>query len=186
LLDYPKQIWCSPECREAIAIAHHRKNQANREKAVRKAQRAQKRQHARQKREFYDKDIKTRREAAVRAFNAYIRLRDREMPCISCGAEAGTYKLTAGHFITAGSCTALRFDERNVFGQCWWNCNRNKSGNITGYRLGIRKRFGEEEGQKLLDFLEGPQPTINITAEWYKEIEEKYRKKIKQIQENGK
>ena len=147
-----------------------------------KGKRLQKKQHTKQKREFYENDIKTRREAAVREFNKYIRLRDQGLACISCGAPPGTYKLTAGHFITAGSCSALRFDERNCHGQCWWNCNRNKSGNITGYRLGILERFGEKEGNKILEYLEGPQPTINITVDWYRGIEETYKAKCKELE----
>jgi hypothetical protein len=144
--------------------------------------RERKREAKRQKREFKQRDIVVRRNAAIREFNRYIRLRDAHLPCISCGALPGTFKLTAGHYITAGSCSALRFDEQNVHGQCWWNCNRNKSGNITKYREGIIKRFGELEGSRMLEHLEGPQPTINITVDWYREIEETYKAKCKELE----
>lgn len=147
--------------------------------------RERKREAKRKKREYRKNDIRVRREAAIKEFNRYIRLRDANLPCISCGALPGTFKLTAGHYITAGSCSALRFDEQNVHGQCWWNCNRNKSGNIVKYREGIIKRFGELEGNRMLEYLEGPQPTINITVDWYREIEKTYKAKCEELEKQA-
>ena len=178
--DVPQYVqWCSPQCQEKLALHKLSQVRKERERAERKAKNAA---FKKLKREHRQNDRRIRREAAIREFNRYIRLRDKDKPCISCGARAGTYKLTCGHFITAGSCSALRFDPRNAHGQCWWNCNRNKSGNITGYRKGLLERFGQEEGAKLLEFLEGPQPTINITAEWYREIEQTYKEKCREIE----
>ena len=136
-----------------------------------------------EKRKFYGNDIKTRREAATREFNRFIRLRDREQPCISCGTTKGV-KYDAGHYISAGSCTALRFDERNVSKQCSFYCNHSLSGNRGGYREGILKRYGQE----CLDYLEGPQPIIKITVDFYRGIEIEYKAKCKELtnyRENG-
>ena len=86
----------------------------NREKGRKKLQAEKKRKHSRQKREFYENDIKTRRQQAVYWFNRFIRLRDCGQACISCGKPPNDGRFDAGHYITAGSCSALRFDEQNV------------------------------------------------------------------------
>lgn len=133
---------------------------------------------AKKKKAFYEKDIKTRREAAVKYFNRYILLRDKDKGCVSCGNTNPAIKYDAGHYVPAGSCTALRFDERNVHKQCSQYCNVHRSGNRVPYAKAIAAMYGQE----VLDFLDGEQPTVKITAEFYQEIEDKYKKKIKEIQ----
>jgi hypothetical protein len=83
-------------------------------------------------------------------FNAFIRKRDKSMPCISCDALAGTYKLTAGHFWPT-TYQFLRFDEDNVHSQCWFNCNKNKHGNVNEYRIRLIKKIGLERVEYLDD-----------------------------------
>ena len=80
-----------------------------------------------------------------KVFNAYIRERDKLRPCISCNAKAGTYRITAGHYYPAGSYKNVRFDEKNVWGQCWFNCNKNRHGNLAEYRIKLIERIGIEE-----------------------------------------
>jgi len=58
-------------------------------------------------------------------FNKYIRLRDKNKPCISCGAKEGTYTLTAGHYFPSTN-KSVTFNEDNLHGQCWFNCNSSK------------------------------------------------------------
>jgi hypothetical protein len=54
---------------------------------------------------------------AQHAFNEFIRYRDRDFPCISCGRHHdGQYH--AGHFRTTGASPELRFDEDNCHKQC--------------------------------------------------------------------
>ena len=76
---------------------------------------------------------------AQKVFNAFIRERDSELGCISCGGSVDH----AGHYFSQGSHSALRFNESNVHGQCV-GCNTYKHGNLIYYRLGLVKRFGEE------------------------------------------
>jgi uncharacterized protein involved in tolerance to divalent cations len=84
-----------------------------------------------------------------RIFNKFIRLRDAQLPCVSCDAPPGTYKLTAGHFYPAGSYKNIRFDEDNVHGQCWFNCNKNRHGNLLEYRPRLIKRIGSDNFEQL-------------------------------------
>jgi hypothetical protein len=71
-------------------------------------------------------------------FNAYIRKRDAEKGCISCGSPV----TEAGHYFSAGHYSSYRFTEINVNGQCT-RCNCFLSGNLIKYRQGLVKRYGE-------------------------------------------
>lgn len=176
--DDPEQIaHCSPDCAIAIVKKKWDRDAKNRLKSKERALRKQKQQHRKQKREFYENDKKTRREAAVYWFNRYIRLRDTGNGCASCGNNRPGIKFDCGHFITAGSCSALRFNEDNAHSQCV-HCNRHLSGNVRLYRAALVTKLGE---QAVL-FLEGPQPIIKITVEWYKQIEDKYKAKCKELE----
>ena len=73
-------------------------------------------------------------------FNAWIRKRDENLPCISCGTFNG--KMNAGHYRSVGSCPELRFDENNVHKQCE-RCNSHLSGNLINYRKGLIARYSE-------------------------------------------
>jgi hypothetical protein len=142
-------------------------------------QAAGKKNNAFKKQEFRNNDKATRRNAAVKACHAYIKRRDKGKPCISCGHSFGDIKFSAGHFITAGSNLSLRFDERNIFGQCWWNCNKNRSGNITEFRKGLVERHGQE----LLGFLEGEHDLIKDSIEFFRKVEQHYKDKDKMLED---
>ena len=73
-------------------------------------------------------------------FNRWIRKRDANLPCISCGRYT---TLQAGHYYSAGHHPGLRYDPDNVHGQCV-RCNLYLSGNLINYRNGLMERIGEE------------------------------------------
>ena len=75
-------------------------------------------------------------------FNAYIRKRDANEPCISCGTKTG--KMNAGHYYSAGGHSNIRFDEFNVFRQCEY-CNNHLSGNLIPYGINLEKKIGKLE-----------------------------------------
>lgn len=85
---------------------------------------------------------------AQQVFNRYIRLRDKDKPCISCGVKAGNYRITAGHYFPSTN-KSVTFNEDNLHGQCWFNCNSSKSGNLSEYRIGLIERIGIERVEKL-------------------------------------
>lgn len=105
--------------------------------------------------------------------NAFIRERDRDLPCISCKASPGTYKLTAGHFYPAGSYRNLRFNEDNIHGQCWFNCNKNRHGNLQEYRPRLVLKIGRDKIEELDRLARVPRhytiPELIILKEEYKE-----------------
>ena len=158
------QIACSMDC--AIEIARHKKK------------RQYDQETRRLKREFRAKDRSYQLKKAQQAFNAYIRERDNALPCISSGRTTG--QMHAGHYKSIGAYPELRFNE--------YNCNKQSmkdnswlSGNIMGYREGLIKKYGLE----VVEWLEGPHEPLNLTLEEIIEIKNKYRKKLKKLQENS-
>ena len=78
-------------------------------------------------------------------FNNWIRERDRDKGCISCGGKVEQ----AGHYFNQGQHSSLRFDEMNVNGQCV-RCNLFLHGNLIEYGQGIIKRYGPLEHYLLI------------------------------------
>ena len=112
---------------------------------------------------------------AQTAFNAWVRERDAELPCISCGRHhQGKYD--AGHYRTVGSNPALRFEPLNCHRQCS-PCNTHKSGDIVNYRIELVKRIGAE----LVEWLEGPHEPKRYTIEDLKAITAEYRAKTREL-----
>lgn len=131
------------------------------------------------------REIRVRKEAlktradhlreAQAVFNEWIRLRDADLPCISCGRHHdGQYH--AGHYRTVGANPEIRFEPLNVWKQCA-PCNTHLSGNLVNYRLSLLERIGAEK----LDWLEGPHPARKYTTEEIKAIKADYREKIKEL-----
>lgn len=116
--------------------------------------------------------IKSRREHIAEAqviFNRWIRARDANLPCISCGRmHQGQWH--AGHYLSVGSSPEMRFDEKNVHAQCA-PCNNHLSGNAIKYRIGLIHRYGVE----IVEYLEGPHPAKKYTIEDILEIKRRYR-----------
>lgn len=73
-------------------------------------------------------------------FNSFVRSRDKDLGCISCGAEVEQ----AGHYRSQNQYSSLRFNEVNVQGQCI-RCNHFLSGNLIDYRIGLVDRYGEQK-----------------------------------------
>ena len=73
-------------------------------------------------------------------FNAWIRKRDQDKGCISCGSEVNQ----DGHYYSQGHHGSLRFNEVNVNGQCV-RCNCFLHGNLINYRQGLVRRYGEQK-----------------------------------------
>ena len=72
-------------------------------------------------------------------FNKYIRLRDKDKPCISCGKEIKNGH--ASHYYSVGNYPNLRFNEHNVHLSCV-ECNVFKHGNLLEYEERLSNRIG--------------------------------------------
>ena len=131
--------------------------------------------HKADKKRLKDNDKPLRNREAQKAFNAYIRARDAHLPCVSCN-RFHTGKYDAGHYRSRGAFPELRFNELNCHKQCS-PCNTQLSGNIANYRPILLERIGQES----LDFIEGPHEPKKYTCAELKEIELKYKAKLKVI-----
>ena len=148
-------------------------------------QRAQKQKD--EQRKAKKRELKQRREKlksrtdwlreAQQVFNAFIRERDKALPCVSCGRHHQG-KWNAGHFRSVGACSALRFDERNVWKQCE-PCNSHLSGNITEYRVELVRRLGEAG----VEALETTNPLRRWTIEEAQQIKAEYKAKLNALRE---
>ena len=112
-------------------------------------------------------------------FNEYIRLRDKDKVCISCG-KFKPY-LQAGHFYSVKMYDGLRFNEDNCHGECP-GCNGFDACHLISYTENLKKRIGLARYE-----------TLNNKAKDYKmngykwsrseilELIETYKQKIKEL-----
>lgn len=126
------------------------------------------------------KSLKTRSEwlkEAQAVFNKYIRMRDTELPCISCGhPNDNSRQFHASHYKSVGGNPALRFDEANCHAACSI-CNNYLSGNLVPYRVELIKKIGQAE----VDRLEGPQQPLKLTVDEIQELIKDYKAKCKAL-----
>ena len=161
----PTQTVCGLEC----GAEYSRRQRA---KSAEKAAQAQRRA-LRERRRAMKPKSEWLKEAQT-ACNAYIRFRDRDKPCVSCGRyHQGQYH--AGHYRTTKAMSALRFNELNIHKQCS-ACNTHLSGNIAEYRIELIRRIGVE----LVEWLERDHPPTNWTVEELKRLKKYYRDAVKE------
>jgi hypothetical protein len=109
-------------------------------------------------------------------FNRFIRLRDKNEPCISCGYTGNSRQWHAGHYRPQGRNGALRFNEMNCHKQCSI-CNNHLSGNLVSYRANLIKKIGLEMVQEL----ESNNEVKRWTIAELQELEIIYKNKIREI-----
>lgn len=128
---------------------------------------------------------------AQQAFNAFIRARDVNEPCICCGGYpkiVGKYggDWDAGHFLTVGAYPELRFTEDNCHKQLK-SCNAG-SGKYTHKGKTVsesyRDRLINKIGFERVEALEGPHDPAKWTIPQLQAIIQEYKQKAKLVQ-NG-
>lgn len=117
---------------------------------------------------------------AQTAFNAFIRERDKNKPCICCGkplthgAVGGGYD--CGHYRSVGSAPHMRFHEDNAHAQTK-QCNRYGAGRAVDYRIGLIARIGLQA----VESLECDTSTKKYTIDDLKAIKSLYSAKLKEL-----
>ncbi len=163
---------CSMEC----AIAYSKRKAEEKRKKQEKSDRLEAGRRMRARKEA----LKSRSDwlkEAQKAFNEFIRLRDKDLPCISCGRyHEGQYH--AGHYRSVGAYPELRFNEDNVHKQCSV-CNNHKSGNAIEYRINLIRKIGLER----VEFLErhDHQP-LKLSIDEIKKLIRVYKAKCKGLE----
>lgn len=164
-----KSLWafCDYNCMTEYAAKNVKKLSAEGKKIERK--------RLKEKKEKLKTLAEHKREAQA-IFNKFIRLRDAEEPCISCGKfHTGQYH--AGHYRSVGSCPELRYEEINCHKQCA-PCNNHLSGNLINYR----KRLIEKIGLEKVEWLESYHPAKNYTSSEINELKRHYRAKCRELE----
>ncbi|EJE9586964.1 recombination protein NinG [Salmonella enterica] len=186
---YPNVVWCSPE-HGAIYAIELRTREKNKAEAKRLKERKEAEKEGRQRRRARREELRPTsyfKTQAQQAFNAFIRFRDRDLPCISCGIinppvlHGGQWD--CGHFKSVGANPELRFEERNAHKQCK-SCNGG-AGNFTAkeatvtrnYEAGLVARYGQE----YVDWLNGPHEMTNYRREDIIRLRDAYRMKLREL-----
>lgn len=170
----PFEVWCSFEC--GVALSRIKQTKILKRKNQEDAREYRERKKA----------LKTPQqlwsEECQRAQNAvclYVRIRDRDDECISCGAsvlevESGPYRVggywDGGHYLGKGSHPELRFNTWNISKQCKvcnGGENRYRDGRRStsvrkGYRAGLVGKIGEDR----VAWLEGPHKPLQPSIEY--------------------
>ena len=169
MLQLPGGNFCNYECA----------TQYGKEKGLKKIEKDRKEKHKQLKKKVKDNDRSHWTKKAQSEFNKFIRIRDKNDPCISCGRfHSGQYH--AGHYRTVGANPELRFNPNNCHKQCS-ACNNHLSGNLVNYRIGLISKMGIKEVENLEAF----HPQKRYTIENLKTIYRWYRRKNRRL-ENAK
>ena len=165
----PMQKVCSPTC--ALEVSR----QVAQKKAAKEAQEDRKKT-----REKLDA-MRTKPQlvkVAQTAFNAFVRARDADKPCISCGKTPSTEtnQTDASHYRSVGSAPNMRFVEENCHASCK-HCNQFLAGNHVEYRKGLIERIG----LNALERVESDQTVRKYTKEGLVEIARYYNSEAKRL-----
>ena len=162
----PMQAVCGVACAKELAASIRGKAEKQAAIKQRKADRERK-----------DK-LKSRADLAREAqavFNQWVRLRDADKPCISCGRHhEGQYH--AGHYLSVGARPELRYEPLNVWKQCS-PCNTHLSGNAVLFRQALVREIGLDR----VEWLEGPHQAKKYTADELRAIRDLYRAKLREL-----
>ncbi|MDZ9599091.1 recombination protein NinG [Escherichia coli] len=173
---YRNQTWCCDDCRDQLMFEQLCRDRENAMKAIeRKKRRDNQREERNRKRK--ENQLHPRSywiHQAQTVFNAYIRERDAQLPCISCGTYYGDQcGWDAGHYRTVAAAGHLRFNEDNVHRQCK-HCNQRLDGNIPAYRTALIRKIGLAR----VEALENNNEIHKWTIEECKEIAKVYQAKL--------
>lgn len=179
-LTTPKGKFHSFDC----AIEHGKKK-AGKEKAQQ-----ERKDHTAAKKRLRESSKKWMMNKTKEIVHKYIRARDKDLPCISCGRYESEIDSTgwdhiwdAGHYLSRGSHPELRFEPLNISKQCV-KCNT--APNIEGQSRSVREQYRESLIRKIgitsVEWLEGPHPIPKRTVDDLRAIQEEFKLKTKELE----
>lgn len=169
--------WCSEEHKEELItkLATEARQKRIQQQERQRKETTQQERRSLKIRKLAVKPLSYFAKQAQTEFNAFIRERDADLPCISCGRfHDGQYH--AGHYRTVGANPELRFNEDNCHKQCS-PCNNHLSGNIENYTPSIRAKIGEQAYQLLM----GAHEPQRYRREDFERIRDEYKAKRKAL-----
>ena len=159
--------WCSPNCGYMVSQKALKRTEAKKEKKERALHREKKKAVKRRSEWLADLQIEV---------NKYIRLRDKDEPCCTCGKTDEGVQYHAGHYLSRGAFPDLRFELTNNHKQCA-TCNTYKGGERDIYQQFIIEKYGKEHDEWLR--CKENHPMLKDTLPHWQDIEaeiKRYRK----------
>ena len=173
--------WCSEEHKEELItkLANEARQKRIQQQERQRKETTQQERRSLKVRKLAVKPLSYFIKQAQQAVNAYIRERDKHLPCVSCGTLSAA-QWDAGHYRTTAAAPQLRFDPRQIWKQCSV-CNQHKSGNLVPYRAELIRRIGLAE----VESIEGNHDRHRWTIEECKAIKAEYQQKLKDLRQLG-
>jgi hypothetical protein len=173
--------FCNPDC----AYNHARAIQAK--KAIKDASEQRKRDRMRLAK------LKKPHEHASKAqtlFNKMRRLecllwfkeKNLEPVCISCQKPLGGDVWACGHYKTRGARKDLAFERLNTHLQHNFSCNKNKSGDVEGQKIGYAMIYGAEDAARILTDLEVRREIPKRTPEDWQAMKKEFSAEIRRLE----
>ena len=134
--------WCCPEHGAQLGL-----QELERKREKQAKDKAEKERIEWRKRKASTKPLKHWEDMTQRVVNDYIRERDYDRPCISCGTW-DTVQWEAGHYRSRGKASHIRYNDDNIHKQCH-QCNVQLSGNQQQYRIFLIEKIGAERVEAL-------------------------------------
>lgn len=165
------------------AVTFGRNDAEKKKKAQERIVEKSKRQELRERKEK-QKSRPALLKEAQKAFNAFIRERDKQAghTCISSGRplDWSGNATDAGHYRSVGAAYHLRFDERNCHAQSKHD-NKYLAGNVVEYRINLIQRIGFDA----VEALENDNTPRHWTAEDIRNIRDEYLEKLRELKKNS-
>lgn len=186
--------WCSEKCREKLALMILNKQRDDRLKAFKRKKKTEAKKARKDLREFNRRKLSWQHEQTQRSFNKmrvleeklWYRERGLEPECISCGKARMDW--CCGHFKSRGAHRELAYDRKNTWLQCNRYCNKGLSANLNGnkttrgYLQGLKDRFGEEEGNAIIEYCESHHPRKEWTWQELEEMRKGFNARIRELE----
>jgi hypothetical protein len=172
------------------------RDRAKKEAKAKREQKTQKKATSKALKDLNRRSVSWQHKQTQKAFNrmrvlqelAWFQERGQEPACISCGKPLGGDQWCCGHFKTVGAQGGLRYDPLNTKLQHNRNCNMGLSGDIYGtknthgYIQGLKNRFGEKEGQRIIDHCESSAATVKWEWQQLEEMRKRFNAEIRRIE----
>ena len=165
----PMQTVCSMECAKSLAVSVRGKLEKQKAIRDRKADKI--------KRESLKSRADWAREAQS-AVNAYVRIRDAALGCVSCDRPASwDGQWHASHFRSVGAASSVRFNLWNIHKSCSV-CNNWKSGNLIEYEPRLKKKIGAEK----VDWLRTQNQLVTYSIEYLARLKGIFSKRSRRLE----
>lgn len=105
-----------------------------------------------------------------------------EPVCISCQKPLGGDVWACGHYKTRGARKDLAFERLNTNLQHNFSCNKHKSGDVEGQKIGYAMIYGAEESVRILADLEVRREIPKRTPEDWQAMKKEFSAEIRRLE----